>query len=221
MCQTLVRLDLKRHLHQFAKGQANTLSSLWIRRCRLGTQICHDLAQKLLTGLPTEFSDSTCCRLQKRSVSQTFQLKMDSYFLLIDLRTRKKQDDLADKLRKNFPNCCGSVSICMKYSCKNIPVRGVLCTNAFQMCAEDCRTTFTASWRARYNADKILSLRSAPKTSTNARRDDSAIAVSATSSSSSISALPLIPETLNRSSPTRVMDDCYEVLYKNPINASR
>ena len=90
-----------------------------------------------------------------------------------------------------------------------LPVLGVLCTRAFQMCTDDCRTTLTASWRARYSAARIRSRRSTPSTSTKAFLEDSARAVSSASSSSSISALPLIPETLNSSSPTSVIEDCY------------
>ena len=77
------------------------------------------------------------------------------------------------------------------------------------MCMDEVRTTLTASWRERYKADKIRSFRSSPRTSIRALLDDS-IDVASASSSSSISALPLIPETLNSSSPTKVIDDCWQ-----------
>lgn len=54
-----------------------------------------------------------------------------------------------------------------------------------------------------------------------ALREDSARAVSATTSSSSISVLPLMPETLNSSSPTRVMEDCCQGVLLGCMNKWR
>ena len=79
------------------------------------------------------------------------------------------------------------------------------------MWMDDCRTTLTASCLAMNKADRILSRLSLPKTSTRARLDDSTTATSV-ASSSSISFLPLIPVILNRSSPTRVIEDCLRMI---------
>lgn len=84
------------------------------------------------------------------------------------------------------------------------------------MWMDDCRTTLTASCLAMNRAERILSRLSLPNTSTRARLDDSARATSAVSSS--ISFLPLIPVILNRSSPTRVIEDCCNA---NQVSAMR
>ena len=88
------------------------------------------------------------------------------------------------------------------------------------MWMDDCRTTLTASCLAMNRAERILSRLSLPKTSTRARLDDSVTVASATSSSS-ISFLPLIPVILNRSSPTRVIEDCCGGFHVNQTSAVR
>jgi len=82
------------------------------------------------------------------------------------------------------------------------------------MWMDDCRTTLTVSCLAMNRAERILSRLSLPKTSTRARLDVSVRAESA-ASSSSISFLPLIPVSLNRSSPTRVIEDCCDEFHVN------